>query len=173
MTQPITVNIKYKVGSEPKELRNVNARELNVGIKAFLKSISSSDADLLIDLLWTTDPERAARVEQQQRAPGSEYDQFAATVIDRLVLSDALHLQQDSKCDFFKYWWRSKTPAGGVVCMLENMLAAEKAKQKNALDQKIVEITRGVDSKAVFSTASKMNAPSAQVDAWMKRYTSP
>ncbi len=139
MPSQAVVHVQYKIGTNQKQqLWHVNAHELRLLIKTMLMRMGAEPSpNDLLTVLEVFFPSQSNKALEQIRAePNSTdfFDKLSEKIIHELVHTEKLHLKQNAKCDFFKNWWRSKTPAGQVVCLLEGIIEDAKNEKKQKID---------------------------------------
>src|SRR6266567_4158650 len=113
-----TVHVRYKVGSRETEYKNVNLDEL----RRALGTIMSSQAPIVDKLLL--DPGETPSTDA-----GEHIDQWISALVrkPKLVLNERVH------CDFYDNWWRNKTPASRVFCLLQAAIKAQEDLNRQAI----------------------------------------
>jgi len=142
---PIVVVVRYRVNGMSTSIPNVNVQELQMLLVALFDRMKNAvepadEFDAFSKVLWITPAESqkyAALIDEEEEV-------LIQGAIDQLVLTDNLSLPRNVKCDFFERWWKSKSPAATVICLLEAAISAQKHTEQALLDAKLRSFGTGV-----------------------------
>jgi hypothetical protein len=166
MANQATIHVQYKVGTISQTLNNVNLEELTALLSTMIDKLydTPDDLDAFYKTLWVS-PAEAQKLADVLSIEGLGLKPVVEETINQLVHTDNLKLTGSVSCDFYKQWWRSKTRAGTVMCLLQAAIAAEKKTAQEQIDAKI----RGFPSVPTTATTNS-TATQLAANAWLERW---
>jgi len=96
-----------------------------------------------------------------------QFGNFVDALVKQLVTTDNLVLQQDVGCSFFTNWWRSKTRADTVVCLLDAAVQAEAKKEQEQLDAKLRSF---LGASSTTTTTNTQEAAKKWLENWNRTH---
>lgn len=165
MSDDPAIVVRYKVGGMEKQVNNVNMIELRDSLAAF-----DNDVEVVNTVLNTATPYNALEVDRttNKPAPNDVYDVW----ISAMMLKPVLSLTDTNVCDaaMQKDFWKSRTPAASVICLLQSMVNVAKADilKKDGEDRE--ELLGGKAELVALLTSKAGDIKKEEVDAWQKNW---
>ncbi len=168
------LHTQYRVDGINHVQANVNGQELRSILINMLKDSDFRKDEGVKHLYEVVFPGRVLDSDMTEVLDNAQPSNEALTrvandIIAQLVQAPVVNLSsQNALCTkFFTNWWVSKTPAAGVVCLLENAVNAKKKEDQDKLDAAFTQLLVG----APLPLAPSLDAiPKSRIDNWINAH---
>lgn len=150
MNRPV-VHVRYTVGTREADVKNVDVDELTSSLSALAMTKLKDDSlawDIIDEILIGAKTQEATAIKQW---------------INALVETYRLHLNAAVSCKFYSDFWKLKTPAQTVICLLHAAIEVKLREKEQRLDNEILQMT----SKVTISSTPSDSNMQKRVDQWL------
>ena len=151
------VHIRYKVGAREVQLRNVGLIELDRG----LTELHANDEHRkIIAALFKMDPD------------ASTVDDWLNNLVNPQDGTQMLELTEGVTCktSFLNKFYRSKTLAGNVLCLLKAHIEHKQVQEKEAENAQLRNFALPPSSSGGAATAVTVDVSNEEVKQWLRKW---